>query len=287
MRKLLLAAAFMIVLPFVAFADDHPEWEVFGGYSLMKADLDTGVDSFDFYDWYYGTGDTNFQIGSGTNTGFVQGFDVALVRNVNSWLGVKGSFSSHFGAISLDDFDVSGYRYFYAGGGTDYDRQFTNQFSGKADYRRFTGLFGPEFSYRNNSRVRPFAHVLFGFSKVTADGLNLDAEHLRDYEDSGGEGSNYDYRYTGVITGKMSGNTGFAMALGGGLDVKAGKHLSLRVIQLDYLPTWNRIQVNEMFDGAYYYQGTLQRYLQEWQTSNLNSRFNNMKLTFGVVINFR
>jgi hypothetical protein len=33
-------------------------------------------------------------------------------------------------------------------------------------------------------------------------------------------------------------DTAFAMAFGGGLDVHAGEHVDVRVIQVDYLPTF-------------------------------------------------
>jgi len=37
---------------------------------------------------------------------------------------------------------------------------------------------------------------------------------------------------------KTRSDTAFAMAFGGGLDVHAGEHLDVRVIQVDYLPTF-------------------------------------------------
>ena len=79
----------------------------------------------------------------------------------------------------------------------------TADFSGayKNGGHLYTYMFGPTFSARTE-RVTPFAHALFG--GATAGGA--------------GGGAN-----------------AFAMAFGGGLDVKAGNHLALRLVQADWL----------------------------------------------------
>jgi opacity protein-like surface antigen len=72
-------------------------------------------------------------------------------------------------------------------------------------------LFGPQFRLRNGSRIQPFAHALFGVARVK---LENDA-------------------VPGDIT-----DTGFAFALGGGVDVKGlGSKLAVRLIQADYVRT--------------------------------------------------
>jgi hypothetical protein len=80
--------------------------------------------------------------------------------------------------------------------------------------------FGTTFSFynflagiqiKNNSRaerLKPFAHALVGGARLKAS--------------PSGFGSFSD--------------TGLAMAFGGGLDVRAGKHLDVRVVQIDYNP---------------------------------------------------
>ena len=67
-------------------------------------------------------------------------------------------------------------------------------------------LVGPRGAVRGD-RVTGFVHALFG-------GLSLRAS----------------------AGGISASETGFAMALGGGLDVNAGKRVAIRVFQLDYLP---------------------------------------------------
>ena len=65
----------------------------------------------------------------------------------------------------------------------------------------YTFLFGPQFSYRKQKRVTPFVHTLFG----------------------------------GIHAHNGRGETAFGMALGGGLDINAARHVAGRVIQADYL----------------------------------------------------
>lgn len=65
----------------------------------------------------------------------------------------------------------------------------------------FTGLVGPRFTARpKDSKLQPFFHTLFG----------------------GGH-------FTGAVN-----NNGWAGKFGGGLDVVAGKHVAIRVVEIDY-----------------------------------------------------
>jgi len=66
-------------------------------------------------------------------------------------------------------------------------------------------LFGPRVTYRSYGSLTPFAHVLFG------------GEHFG-------------------VSGGGTANS-FAMSLGGGADYKLTEHVSLRLIQVEYLYT--------------------------------------------------
>jgi len=70
-------------------------------------------------------------------------------------------------------------------------------------------LFGPKLTYRSHGRLAPFAQVLFG------------GEHIG--VSASGLGSNSD--------------SSFAMTFGGGADYELTNHVSLRVIQAEYLYT--------------------------------------------------
>ena len=78
--------------------------------------------------------------------------------------------------------------------------------------RSHSFLFGPQFTLRKHKRITPFVHTLFGFSKLRTE-TNEFGPLLR-FSD-----------------------TSFALALGGGLDVRITDHLAIRAIQVDYLHT--------------------------------------------------
>ncbi len=81
-----------------------------------------------------------------------------------------------------------------------------------ARVQRYDLMIGPRYNWRL-SGVTPFVHGMAGIT------------HLR---------ANFD---DPLSPGKRA-DTAFAMAFGGGLDVHAGEHLDVRVIQVDYLPTF-------------------------------------------------
>ncbi|PYS24382.1 MAG: hypothetical protein DMF72_06080 [Acidobacteria bacterium] len=81
-----------------------------------------------------------------------------------------------------------------------------------ARVQRYDLMIGPRYNWRL-SGITPFVH---GMAGVT---------HLR---------ANFD----DTLSPRKKADTAFAMALGGGLDVHAGEHLDVRVIQVDYMPTW-------------------------------------------------
>ncbi|HUY12428.1 MAG TPA: hypothetical protein VMX16_02205 [Terriglobia bacterium] len=87
---------------------------------------------------------------------------------------------------------------------------------------RFTYLFGPHVSFRIIPRVTPFVHVLAGETSGSAAGLPLGAPCIKGLPCPG----------AATIT-----QTSFAGVVGGGLDVKLTRHISVRVIQADYLFT--------------------------------------------------
>ena len=69
-------------------------------------------------------------------------------------------------------------------------------------------LFGPSVAYRGNSALVPFGHALFGVSRGYA---NLFGFNVSD--------------------------SAFAMAFGGGVDLKLGDAIAVRLIQADYMQT--------------------------------------------------
>jgi len=88
-------------------------------------------------------------------------------------------------------------------------------------------LFGPRVTARTE-RVTGFGHVLFGASRMrvsstTVAGLTLPAET----------------------------ETHFALGLGGGLDINAGRRFAIRVVQFDYIPVRrDRFSVRSWLDNV-------------------------------------
>lgn len=74
---------------------------------------------------------------------------------------------------------------------------------GKIDFTKYYYLFGPRFSKRTD-RATVFGHVLLGGAHERVEGTDA--------------------------------GSGFALAVGGGLDINAGKSWAVRVFQLDYIP---------------------------------------------------
>jgi opacity protein-like surface antigen len=162
MRKLLFVMALLLALPLMASAQDEaPKVEIFGGYSYLRLDDDfTGLDR-----------DLN-------------GFNTSFTSNFNSWFGVKGEFSAHYG-----DANIAGVQ---------------------TDFNTFLFAVGPQVAYRGLERVTPFGHVLFGAART-------------------------DLKVGGIV-GTVS-NAGFALIVGGGLDLKVTDNVALRLFQADYVLT--------------------------------------------------
>jgi hypothetical protein len=89
--------------------------------------------------------------------------------------------------------------------------------SGASRTHQHTYLFGPEVSLP--ARVSPFAHVLFGVSHQTESFAFFPLNSVGD---------------NSVLA---SNRTGFASAIGGGIDLKLISHVWIRPIQFDYLLT--------------------------------------------------
>jgi hypothetical protein len=140
------------------------------------------------------------------------GFEVSLIRNFSKHIGLKGDFSAHFDSSSGSGLVNSC---------TPTCTSATQDFRLKT--RVYNFLAGPEFKARNSTRFTPFAHVLAGaaYTKATfstpGPALNL---FLKRWD------------------------TGFAMALGGGFDIRATKRVSFRG-SMDYNPVW----INDSIDS--------------------------------------
>ena len=133
------------------------------------------------------------------------GFETSVVRNFARHIGLVGDFSAHF-------HNETG-RGLIAGCTTTCGTAVQDfQIKGRV----YNFLAGPEFKARNRTRFTPFAHVLAGVAHTSNNFTSL--------------GPPYN------IVLKTSHN-GFAMGVGGGLDIRATNRVSFRA-QMDYNPVF-------------------------------------------------
>jgi len=94
------------------------------------------------------------------------------------------------------------------------------------DTTTFSFLFGPRLSYGRSKKFDPYIHTLFGgqhaTSSIASDSILVVNPHI----------------VAAPVNGRYAqSQTTFAMAIGGGIDIKMGKYMVLRPIQFDYYLT--------------------------------------------------
>ncbi len=115
-------------------------------------------------------------------------------------------------------------------------------------------MFGPRVTARVD-RIAFFAHALFGAANLRANSFSIPLGAP-----------------LGTLTIPALKETDFAMAYGGGLNVKINKAISLRVAQVDYLPIRNKTNL------PLSNQSTLFRGAPVWSQ--------NVRIRTGLVFNF-
>jgi hypothetical protein len=190
-------------------ANDYYKVEVSGGYSHMRAESTVGTEVLTSP---FGTTTidpcstagaaffgANFQRFFCARRGF-NGFDASVVYNFHKYVGVKGNLSGHFNSETFVD-----------GATTEDSRS-----------RIYNFLIGVQLkdNRKEGGKLRPYAHALFGAARV-----NLESTHSSPPAPP---------PFNSFTTGGK--DTSFAMKLGGGLDIRAGEHIDVRVIEFNYNP---------------------------------------------------
>jgi hypothetical protein len=160
-----LAAVFALGSAPSARAQDAPKWEIFGGYTYMRANIIVNGNQF------------NMNGGSGS-----------VAYNLNNWFGLVGDFGITHSGTTAQPFSLTIYTY----------------------------EFGPRVSWRNHSKLTPFAQVLIGGGHA---GGSL-------YTSSLGSG-----------LAPLGTNNDFNFTAGGGVDWKINHGFSVRLAQAEYLHT--------------------------------------------------
>jgi len=155
--------------------------------------------------------------------------------------GGAGTLAINFNQYLAVEFEFGGYH-----NGDVNNRQF--------DTTALTYVVGPRLSLGRSKAFDPYIHTLFGGTRLTGSvGVTPTT----------GTG-------TSATTNRLeSSQNSFAMAVGGGLDMQLGKHVSARLMQLDYFLTRLEAPSTTNLSGP---------------TSNRNQ--NNFRLSAGVVFNF-
>jgi opacity protein-like surface antigen len=175
----------------------------------------------------------------GNRTG-LHGFDAELTYWITPRFGLTADFSFNQRTRS---FTTTA-----AGGGT---------LQNSLDTRVINVLGGPQVRFPNQTRVTPFVRALFGVANTR---FEAQAEQTV---------------VGGTVTNSFSTNaTDFAMALGGGLDVRLNERVGLRVFQLDYNPVFLRARSANILGQA----GAIQPQRLE------SNRQDNIRLGFGITV---
>lgn len=188
---------FVVAIPGCATAQDFPKFEIFGGYSYLHVDTQgaNGASLTQLCNAItVGNCPFTFQVHPGMN-----GWNAAAQFNLNSWLGAKADFSGTYGTL------VSARLIEASSQGTSV-LNFSTPRQSNYDF-----LFGPVISYRKH-RYTPFAHALFGDEHVSFASLQI----------------------PGFGALPAASRNSFALALGGGVDIKVARHFSLRAGEFDY-----------------------------------------------------
>lgn len=149
----------------------------------------------------------------GGNYAADSGFEASVIRNFSKHFGLKGDFSAHINNEAARG-PVTAC--------TPVCTTATQDF--QLNTRVYNLLAGPEFKARNSTRFTPFVHALAGVAHTSATFTT--------------PGPTLNFNLT-------NSKNSFAMALGGGLDIRGTKRLSFRG-QMDYNPVF----VNDSISGT-------------------------------------
>jgi opacity protein-like surface antigen len=166
---------------------------------------------------------------------YFQGWNAEGQYNANRWIGIAAEFSGR--------------------SGTPITASTGSSASGLPDLKAYTFLLGPVLSYRTKSKLTPFIHALFGFDRASFSAGPI----------------------TGVAVPLSSAGTTYtdvAAALGGGVDYRFSRHVSLRLAQVDEFYTTRN--VNKFYTSNF--SGSL---FQGFSTHQ-----DNIRVSTGVVVRF-
>jgi hypothetical protein len=174
------------------------------GFLLMTGNAFTQTRRFELFAGYSPL--RNFSDGALVKRKTLHGWNASLTTDIKPWLGISADFSGHYD------------------GRTAFVNRFLVDENGRTlvgfvqnEFMSHWGIVGPQVKLRHG-RFEPFSRLLFGVSRVSVEGSKTPPDV--------GFGFN---------------KTGFALALGGGLDFRISERVKIRLIQADYMRSDTRI----------------------------------------------
>lgn len=207
-----------------------------GAANYQTAAQNSGVNRVEFFGGYshnrVDTGLASEDLGDDFDSSFgkrlgANGVNFSITGNFSKYVGAKFDFATHStsDSVTFDD----------------------DTFKTKYRISNYLGGIQIKNNKKDGPRVKPFFHALAGIARQS---VTIESPALADVFDE--------------PSFKISENN-FAFAIGGGFDIKAHKHVDIRVFQIDYNPTYMKGREFDDFE--------LDAALQ-----------NNVRFSFGIVI---
>ena len=239
--------------------------EIFAGYSIQRVE----TERFGEFTRYAGLTPAQVQsnfnaTAAELNAGFKDAYRAARDLNgVNASItyyfqggwGITGDFAYHHADRSRNTFN---------------NPVFFEDFT-RSRRRSISFLVGPQYKFHKTSKIQPFVRALAG----VAQQKNRSGQFFNSLG-----GTNPGGTTQPIETTRLEDDfTTFTTGVGGGVDVRIHKNISIRVIQADYLATFARNR-EASFTAPSIGGGTS---VSLGQTSFGNSRRGNLRFSFGVV----
>ena len=202
-----------------AYGQDFSKFEIYGAYSLMRAT--NPEDSMDLVP----TDTVTVGISADEDRYlYMNGFKTGIAFNFNQYFGIVGEFGLNRSKCSFFQTSFEGppsYPY--------YDWTVESATLQQADYsrNRYTLLMGPRMSTNLLKRFRPFAQILIGLDRNSTR-----AHQSYDVLQSGYGGLATRHFEATVLANKKIDDS-FAVAIGGGLDLRIKKLVSIRLVEVE------------------------------------------------------
>lgn len=152
------------------------------------------------------------EAGSTEHFDTMHGWNASLTTNIKPWIGITADFSGHYDGqfVRLDIATPNGQ---------------LQAFLRSHKFMSHRGMVGPQVKLRNG-RWEPFGYALFGVNRVSVGEGQLTALGPFPIDQSL---ASYLATYLAAYH-----DSGFAWAVGGGLDLKLSDKVKIRLIQADY-----------------------------------------------------